>query len=137
MAITKGNLPTAKVAATATPANVLEHINNIDLKFSGKSVDVTEFAASAPVYIARAPGIKDVTATLSGFLDKAATGQAFIWANMISDTDLYVKILLTASTPAVEFKAVVDDIDVKNTPSGYVEVTYSVSNASSSAVVIT
>ena len=137
MGITKGNLPTVKANSAATPTQVVEHINNIDLKFDGKSVDVTEFAASAPVYVARAPGIKDVTATISGFLEKAATGQAYFWANMVSDTDLYVKVLLTASTPAVEFKAVVDSIEVKDAPDGYVEVTYSVSNASSSAVVIT
>jgi hypothetical protein len=137
MGITKGNLPTVKVAAAATPTNVVEHINNIDLKFDGKSVDVTEFAASAPVYVARAPGIKDVTATISGFLEKGATGQAFFWANMVSDADLYVKVLLTATTPAVEFKAVVDSIETKVAVDGYVEVTYNVSNASSSAVVIT
>jgi hypothetical protein len=135
MAITKGNLPTVKAAATAAPSNVVEHINNIDLKFSGKSVDVTEFAASAPIYISRASGIKDVTATFSGFLEKTATGQAFFWGNAVSDTDLYVKILLTATTPAVEFKAVVDDIDIKNTPDGYVEVTYSVSNASQTVTI--
>jgi hypothetical protein len=137
MAITKGNLPTVKAAASASPTQVVEHINNVSLSFSGKNVDVTEFAASAPVYIARAPGIKDVKATISGFLEKAATGQAFFWANMVSDTALYVKILLTATTPAVEFAAVVDGIDIKDTPDGYVEVTYNVSCALGSAVVIT
>ena len=137
MAITKGNQPTVKAAAAATPTQVVEHINNVSLKFDGKSVDVTEFAASAPVYIARAPGIKDVSAVVSGFLEKGATGQAFFWANMVSDTDLYVKVLLTASTPAVEFKAVVVSIEIKDAVDGYVEVTYNVSNASSSAVVIT
>jgi hypothetical protein len=135
MAITKGNQPTVLAATSGTPTQVVEHINNIDLKFSGKSVDVTEFAASAPIYISRASGIKDVTATIAGFLDKTAAGQAFFWGNVVSDAGLVILIKLTATTPAVMFTAVVDDVDIKNTPDGYVEVTYSVSNASQTVTI--
>jgi cytochrome b involved in lipid metabolism len=135
MAISKGTTPKIYTAATASPTNLVGHMNNFSMTMNGKSVDVTEFAASAPTYIARASGIKDLTATFSGFNDKADAGQAPIWANVVSDTDLYVKITFTATTPAIEFKAVVDSIDIKNSIDGYVEVTFNVSNASNTVTI--
>ena len=136
MGITKGNLPPVLAATSGTPTQVVEHINNISLSFAGKPVDVTEFAASAPTYIARAPGIKDVTCTFSGFLEKTATGQAFIWANQVSDAGLVILIKLTATTPAVMFNACVTGIDVKNASvDGYVEVTYNISNSGSTVTI--
>jgi predicted secreted protein len=135
MAISKGTTPKIYTAATASPTNLVAHMNSFSMSFNGKSVDVTEFAANAPVYIARAAGIKDLTATFSGFNDKADAGHAPIWANAVSDTDLYVKITFTATTPAVEFKAVVDSIDIKNSYDGYVEVSFSVSNAGNTVTI--
>ena len=135
MAINKGNLSVVKVGTATAPTQVLEHINTVALTMDSKNIDVTEFAAAAPAYIARAAAIKDVKATMSGFLEKGATGQAIVFANFVSDTALFVKILLTATVPAVEFSAVVDSIEMKPTIDGFVEVTFSVSGAG--AVVIT
>lgn len=138
MAIGKGCYTKIYAAATATPTNFVEHMNDLSLKFEGKTVEITEFAATCPAYVARATGIKDVTATISGYLDKAATGQGFFWANHVSGQALFVKFGFgaTGAEATFEFQANVDSIDITTTTDGYQQVTYNLSNYGAAAPTI-
>ena len=122
------------VKATTGPATTsdsfLEHINDMSLTFDGKTVEITEFAATCPTYVARATGIKDIKVVLSGYLEKAATGQAMLWANHISGTALFGYFGFGATGAEAKFQMGmnVDNIDIKTNTDGYQEVTYNISN---------
>jgi hypothetical protein len=117
-----------KAGATNACGDVVSFMNSVDVTFSGKNVDVTSFAASAPTYVAQKQAIKDLKATAKGFLARDDAGQADIWTAYTTPGDLYLKIYFGATpTYYVVAKVVVDSILVAATPEGLLTVTYSFS----------
>ena len=131
MTIAKGSCAKVYAGATTGPTTVCAHINDVKLSLSGKAIDVTEFAAACPTYAAKLSALKDLSATISGFLYYADPGQGFIFANHIADSTLWIKLGfgVAGASPTVNFQAIVEKIDIKDTVDGMQEVTFDVTNA--------
>ena len=117
---------------TTGPTQCIEHITDASLDLDGKSVDVTAFGCAATgTWGASMQTIKSAKVVLKGFLDKTATGQAFIWAQWTTPTTgLYIKITFdSAGTHYFNGPMSVESIAVSDKASGgLVEVTYNLAS---------
>jgi hypothetical protein len=130
MAITKsisnGCLQDSTVAGGAGAYNNVSLMNALSASFSMKNIDVTTFLCGSTVYPTRATGMQKIQYSASGFWDDYGdtNGQNALMDNVVEDIELWFKFLYDG-THFLKSRVEIDGMDIKTTPDGTVDVTFS------------
>jgi hypothetical protein len=121
-----GCLQASNVAGGAGSYNNVAQMNALGAKFLMKNIDSTVFTCSAQEYVARITGMQHVEYTADGFFDDYGdtTGQTIIVDNAVNGAELWFKYLYDG-TKFIKSQVMVDGIDIKTTPDGTIDVSFS------------
>ena len=131
MASLAGYNVTIKVASTSSPgaSDEITGINNVSLTDNRNMLDVTSFEGNGGA-MERLAGLRDVSLTLSGFLNSDAE-QVLLQTSHGTGATVYALVEFDgAGAPSLEVPSLVESIDYSAAVDGTVDVTFNlVSNA--------
>ena len=131
MASLAGYNVTIKVASTSSPgaSDEITGINNVSLTDNRNMLDVTSFEGNGGA-MERLAGLRDVSLTLSGFLNSDAE-QVLLQTSHDTGATVYALVEFDGSAaPSLQVPSLVESIDYSAAVDGTVDVTFNlVSNA--------
>lgn len=128
MASLTGYNVTIKVGNSSSPTDEVTGINNVSMTDTRTMLDITSFENNGGA-MERLAGLRDVSVTLSGFLNGDAE-QVLLQDNHGTGTLTYVLVEFDGTgAPSLEVPCLVESIDYSAAVDGTVDVTYNLVSA--------